>query len=97
MKKLKILAVCGFGVGSSMLLKMNVDDVLQAQGVRAEVETADIMTASSVNADLIFTSKELYGQLKDKVTIPLIEILNFMDHKEIEEKGMPIIREILGQ
>lgn len=97
MKKLKILAVCGFGVGSSMLLKMNVDDVMQAQGIRAEVETADIMTASSVNADLIFTSKELYGQLKDKVTIPLIEILNFMDHKEIEEKGMPIIREILGQ
>jgi|LGOV01.1.fsa_nt_gb PTS system ascorbate-specific IIB component len=97
MKKLKILAVCGFGVGSSMLLKMNIDDVMQAQGIRAEVETADIMTASSVNADLIFTSKELYGQLKDKVTIPLIEILNFMDHKEIEEKGMPIIREILGQ
>ncbi len=97
MKKIKILAVCGFGVGSSMLLKMNVDDVMQAQGIRAEVETADIMTASSVNADLIFTSKELYGQLKDKVTIPLIEILNFMDHKEIEEKCMPIIREILGQ
>jgi len=35
MKKLKVLAVCGFGVGSSMLLKMNVDDVLQAQGIKA--------------------------------------------------------------
>lgn len=97
MKKIKVLAVCGFGVGSSMLLKMNVDDVLQAQGIKAEVSTADIMTAASVDADLIFTSKELYGQLKEQVSIPLIEILNFMDHKEIEEKGMPIIKEILGQ
>lgn len=29
MKKIKILAVCGFGVGSSMVLRMKIDDLMK--------------------------------------------------------------------
>ncbi|WP_242866777.1 PTS sugar transporter subunit IIB [Abyssisolibacter fermentans] len=95
MSKIKVLAVCGFGVGTSLLLKMNIDSVLKKNGIQATVENTDVTTAASISTDIIFTSKELYTQLKGKVKAPLIEIENFMDKNEIEAKGMPIIKDII--
>ncbi|SKC89656.1 PTS sugar transporter subunit IIB [Maledivibacter halophilus] len=94
-KQLKVLAVCGFGVGTSLLLKMNIADVLRENGIDAETENADITTAASCSADIIFTSNELYDQLVSKVDIPLVKINNFMDKNEIEEKGMDAIKKLL--
>lgn len=94
-KKIKVLAVCGFGVGTSLLLKMNIDDVFKKNGIDADVTNADITTAASCPADIIFTSNELYSQLESKVEIPLIKIDNFMNLDEIEEKGIPAIKKLL--
>lgn len=94
-KKIKVLAVCGFGVGTSLLLKMNIDDVFKKNGIDADVTNADITTAASCPADIIFTSNELYNQLEGKVEIPLIKIDNFMNLDEIEEKGVPAIKKLL--
>ncbi|SHJ88932.1 PTS system IIB component, L-Asc family [Clostridium amylolyticum] len=94
-KKIKVLAVCGFGVGTSLLLKMNIDDVFKKNGIDADVTNADITTAASCPADIIFTSNELYNQLESKVEIPLIKIDNFMNLDEIEEKGVPAIKKLL--
>ena len=44
-KRLKILAVCGMGVGTSMLLKMQLDKAIKALDISADVEIADISTA----------------------------------------------------
>ncbi|MBA5851830.1 PTS sugar transporter subunit IIB [Clostridium sp. cel8] len=93
-KKVKVLAVCGFGVGTSLILKMNIADVLKKNGIDAEVSNADIAIAASVPADIIFTSDELYHQLKDKVKIPIIIINNFMNKSEIEEKAVPAIKKL---
>lgn len=94
-KKIKVLAVCGFGVGTSLLLKMNIDDVFKKNGIDADVTNADITTVASCPADIIFTSNELYNQLEGKVEIPLIKIDNFMNLDEIEEKGVPAIKKLL--
>lgn len=95
MAKIKVLAVCGFGVGTSLILKMNIEKVLKQNGIDAEVTNTDITTAAGVNADVIFTSKELYAQLQGKSKAKLIKIDNFMNNKEIEEKGLPVIKEIV--
>ena len=94
MTKLKIIAVCGFGVGSSMLLKMKVDEMLKKNGIDANVETADIGSASSISCNIIFTSNELAGKLKANVSVPVIAISNFLDVNEIEEKGLPVVKEL---
>ncbi|WP_461206845.1 PTS sugar transporter subunit IIB [Clostridium sp. DL1XJH146] len=93
-KRLRVLAVCGFGVGTSLILRMNIETVLKKHGIAAEVTNSDITTASSVPTDVIFTSAELYAQLESKVTVPLIQINNFMNNTEIEEKGIPVIEEL---
>jgi len=53
----KIMTVCGFGVGTSLLLKMTVDSILEEEGINGEVEASDMTSACGNSADLILTSK----------------------------------------
>lgn len=94
-KRLKLLTVCGFGVGTSLILKMTIDKVLKANGIDAEVTNGDVTTASGAGADLIFTSSELYAQLKGNVSAPVIQINNFMSGEEITEKALPVLQKLL--
>ena len=49
---MKILAVCGFGVGSSMVLKMTIDKVIKELGLTATAENTDLSTAKATPADV---------------------------------------------
>jgi PTS system ascorbate-specific IIB component len=94
-RRIKVLAVCGFGVGTSLILRMNIETVLKKNGIDAEVINADVTTGSSVDCDIIFTSKELYSVLEPQVSVAMVQIDNFMSNDEIESKGIPAIKEIL--
>ena len=85
-KRLKILAVCGMGIGTSMLLKMQIDKALKTLDTIADVELADISTARglAVSADLIVTSNELVDRIGD-VTAPIVAVANFMDLNTLTE------------
>ncbi|WP_017536817.1 PTS sugar transporter subunit IIB [Nocardiopsis halophila] len=81
---MKILAVCGMGIGTSVLLKANAEKAAQDLGLDAEVEVADIGTArgAAATADLVLTSGELADELGD-VGVPVTVITNFVDAEEI--------------
>ena len=96
-RRITVLAICGFGVGTSLILRMNIEKVLKDNGIDAEVINADVMTGTSIACDVIFTSQELYTVIEDKVTAPMIQIDNFMSNSEIAEKGIPVIKEILAK
>ena len=95
-KKLKIMTVCGFGIGSSLILKMNVDDVLEKVGIEAETFSNDVTSVGDGMADLIFTSNEIGDQIIERVSCEVIVVNNFMDKTEIEEKGIPVIKKLMG-
>ncbi|MGO1544725.1 MAG: PTS sugar transporter subunit IIB [Gulosibacter sp.] len=84
---MKIIAVCGMGIGTSVLLKMNIDQALETLGIDGEVEAADISSArgAAASADLVMTSSELVEQLGD-VDTPIIVVDNFVDQDEVKEK-----------
>lgn len=94
MKRISILAVCGFGVGSSLLLKINISNVAKANKVDAEVNTGDVATATSTPCDVIFTSKELAETMKARAKVPVVVINSFVDKKEIEEKLLKFVKTI---
>ena len=48
---LKFIAACGSGLGSSLMVSMNVSKVLKELGIEAEVEHSDISNAVFKNAD----------------------------------------------
>lgn len=78
----KILAVCGLGQGTSLILKMNIEQVLHEQGVQADVEHVDVSAASSMTADLIVTSRELAQSLQNEAAL-VVTVQNFFDVEEI--------------
>lgn len=81
---MKILAVCGFGVGSSMVLKFTIEKALAELGIEAEVENTDLTSAQSMAADAIFTSYQLVEELKAAVRVPVFAVRNYMDKGEVE-------------
>lgn len=93
MKRLRIMAVCGFGLGSSMILRLKIDEVLQKHGIDAETFCSDVTTAPGEKFDVVFTSKEIKDIFK-QVNQPVIVIENFLSIPEIEEKGLPVLQKL---
>ncbi|AYY13235.1 PTS sugar transporter subunit IIB [Actinobacteria bacterium YIM 96077] len=84
---MKIVAVCGMGIGTSVLLKMNTEQALQSLGVDAEVEAADIGVARGAarTAQIVLTSAELADEIGD-VPATVIVVDSFFDVDEISQK-----------
>ena len=83
---MRILAVCGMGLGSSLLLKMQVESALRELGVRVDsLEVADIATAKAISADLIVTSPQFAEMLKSGGA-SVVAVSNYVDKQEIRQK-----------
>jgi PTS system ascorbate-specific IIB component len=91
----RILAVCGMGIGSSLLLKMNAEKALRQLGVTGDIEMAEIGLARSASGqyDLILTTAEL-AQLLVGVKAPVVTITNFISIPEMVEKLGAALKEI---
>ncbi len=93
MKELKIMVVCGFGVGTSMVLRMTLDKVLQEEGIKANTFCSDEATSRGEKFDIVFTSQPL-AKLFDGYKQPVIVIQNFLSKVEVREKGLEIIQKL---
>lgn len=84
---MKVLAVCGTGLGSGLVLKMQAEKALGKLGRDADVEIVDISSvrAQLEGADLVITSVELASQLGE-VAIPVVSVSNFIDADEMTRK-----------
>lgn len=84
---MKIVAVCGMGIGTSILLKMNAEKAADRLGIDAQVEAADISAARgmAMTSDLVLTSAELATELQG-VKPPVVVIDNFTDVDQIAER-----------
>lgn len=84
---MKIIAVCGMGIGTSVLLKINAEKVLKMLDIEATVEAADMSTArqASFDAQIILTTPELVESLRG-VKAEIISIDHFFDLEELNTK-----------
>ena len=91
---MRIVAVCGCGMGSSVVLKMNAKKALEELGVNADLEVADLMTAKAAvaTADLVLVGKELSTNLGN-VSKPVIILNSFVSKTEVREKLEAFLRE----
>jgi len=89
---MRILAVCGMGFGSSMVLRMTIEAVLQEAGIQGSVATSDIGSAKSEAADVIVTSAEFEELLKSR-EVPIVTVKNYVDKEEMKEKLLPVLKE----
>jgi len=80
----KIVTICGAGIGSSGILKVNAEKALSALGLSASVVAADLASVRAVadDANVILTSQEFVEAIGDTYA-EVIVIRNHFDQDEI--------------
>lgn len=89
----KIMCACGSGLGSSLMVEMNIQDVLKKMGVEG-VEVVH-STTSDVHpgaADLFVVGRDLADFIKDVPKEDVVVLQNIVDKNELEQK----LREKMG-
>lgn len=90
---MKIVAVCGLGVGSSVIAKMNIESILADEGKdEVDVDTIDLGSIRSAPADIYVTTRELFDNFPDEYKDKTIVLTNFVDKNDIKDHLDPKIR-----
>ncbi|KAA8996997.1 PTS sugar transporter subunit IIB [Affinibrenneria salicis] len=82
---MKIMAICGSGLGSSFMVEMNIKKVLKKLNIEAEVEHSDLSSATPGAADLFVMARDI----ADSASVPagqLVVLSNIVDINELEAK-----------
>jgi len=84
---MKIVAICGVGVGTSAILKVNAERALARLGLEADVTASDAahVQAAAEDAQVILSSPELVSHI-GKTFADVVVINNYFDIEEISEK-----------
>jgi PTS system ascorbate-specific IIB component len=82
---MKILVVCGNGLGSSFIMELNVKKALAELNKEAQVEHTDLTTARTEKADIYLGAKDIISQLDDG-TRKIVGLENIMNLEEIKAK-----------
>jgi len=82
---MKIMVVCGNGLGSSFIMEMNVKKALAEMGKTAEVDHTDLTSARTVQANIYIGAADIVGQLDDG-SRTIVTLENMMSIPEIKSK-----------
>lgn len=84
---MKVVAICGAGVGTSAILKVNAERVLQRLDIDAEVSASDVASVAinAADAQVILSSPELVSRI-GKTNADIVVIENYFDLEELERK-----------
>jgi ascorbate PTS system EIIB component len=89
---LKVLTVCGDGMGSSLMLRLSVEEVLADLGVAAKVEATDVSSARGMAADVIVGQGLHTAEFEGQAPI-VVTITNFMDKDGLQRQLDEALRE----
>ncbi|ROR09841.1 PTS sugar transporter subunit IIB [Erwinia sp. JUb26] len=82
---MKIMAVCGAGLGSSFMMEMNIKKVLKKIDIQADVDHSDLGSVTKEAADVFVMGRDIAYSAnlpEEKVIV----INNIIDLNEVEEK-----------
>jgi PTS system ascorbate-specific IIB component len=84
---MKIVAICGAGIGTSEILRVNAVRALERLDIEAEVTATDVASvgAAAADAQVILTSPELVGAI-GRTNADIVVIQNYFDLDEITAK-----------
>lgn len=90
---LKVLAACGNGMGSSLIIKMKIEQVLKDMGLQCEVHHASVGQAKSDarNFDLVIVSEVFAGEFADAGNAKVVGLINLLSDEEIRTKVSAVL------
>ena len=91
---MKIATLCGMGFGTSLMLKMFVDEMLTKKGIKAEILPWDLGSfKGGGKVDLIIAPKDMESHLRGTTT-KVVLLQNITSKVELEEKVMQAMKEL---
>ncbi|MBS6007256.1 MAG: PTS sugar transporter subunit IIB [Clostridium baratii] len=83
---MKILVCCGSGLGSSFMIEMNIEKVLNELGVKnVDLSHSDLSSAKGSNADIYVGTKDIAVRLEG-LGGEVVSLNNMIDMNELKEK-----------
>ncbi|OIV46054.1 PTS mannitol transporter subunit IIB [Sodalis sp. TME1] len=82
---MKIMAVCGAGLGSSFMMEMNIKKVLKNLNITADVEHSDLGSVTPDAADVFVMGRNI-AYSANLPESKLIVVNSIIDIKELEAK-----------
>ncbi|MGV6988502.1 PTS sugar transporter subunit IIB [Testudinibacter sp. P80/BLE/0925] len=82
---MKIMAVCGHGLGSSFMMEMNIKKALVKLGIEAEVGHTDLASVTPNEADVFVMARDIAESSSvspDKIVV----VTNIVSAAEFEQK-----------
>lgn len=94
---MKIATLCGMGFGTSMMLKLFIEDVFKAEGITGhQIIPWDLSSFKGQQVDLIVAPTDMESHLKGSETM-VVYIKNLVDKQEIKEKITAALIELSSQ
>lgn len=81
---MKIICVCGLGMGSSLILKMTMEKAMKKLGKQCVIEHWDAGTIGSQQADVIVAAEDFREKLSDRQNVVFVQ--NIINTEEVTEK-----------
>ncbi len=94
-RRMKIVTVCGCGLGSSLLAKGMIEKIARDYGVQTAIDAADVGTAKGYEADLIAVQAHLVERLGDIPGTPVVGVKSFVDQDELRALLGPYFKDFL--
>ena len=92
---MKILVVCGHGLGTSLMMEMSIKSILKELAVTAEVDHRDLASAGSERAEIFVATRDIAEQLVSMgVDGRLVSLDNMVDKAAMKEKLATALREL---
>ena len=90
---MRIATLCGMGFGTSMMLKLFIDDILRDEGIKAEVVPWDLGSFKGQDADIIVAPTDMERHLKS-ASSKVVLIRNLVDKEEIKTSILEAIQSL---
>lgn len=90
----KIVTVCGQGLGSSLIVELNVKQALEELGVANEFEVSheNLNTYSPDNFDIVICGEDISPSVMVANGTEKIVLVNIMDTNELKEKISKVVK-----
>lgn len=79
------LVLCRTGMGSSMMLRIKLDQVISENDFPIELEHDVMSTMGSHQADFVITMKDMVSELEQQMSVPVFGVANLMDKEELKQ------------
>ena len=84
---MKIICVCGLGMGSSLILKMSVESAMKQLGVLCDVEHCAAGTMLGMSYDLLVASGDFRETMEGQENVVFVEnVIKVDEIKDVLEK-----------